>query len=699
MLPLNIAILWHFHQPYYKKEGEYILPWVRLHGVKDYFDLPLLFNEYPKLKHTINLVPSLLMQIDDYINGSTIDKIQKLTLKDPKNLSNNDKSEIIRLFFLCNIDNMMAPYQRFNELYNKAKDRENFIKYAIEQEWMDLQTWYNLTWFGYFSRKKESIRKLFEKGANFSTEDKKLCIDEQFKVLENIKPLLKISALKNQVELSCSPMYHPILPLLCNSEAAKETMPNLPMPNPIFRFPEDALSQIIQAKEYVNSNYGINVKGMWPSEGSISDESLKLIAEADFKWAASDEEILSNSLKGNYRQTDKYFPRKIKIDGKEIAMLFRDHQLSDAIGFTYSRWNHFDAVNDFCHRLRNIKSEIINNYGENALNSAVVPIILDGENCWEYYKENGVPFCRELFSQLSNEYDFRSLTFSEAIETSRINYLPEINNLKAGSWINANFDIWIGEEEDRIAWAFLAIARKRIEEKKNLISKEKYQTALNLIFIAEGSDWFWWYGSRHNVENKDDFDVLFRWYLEQVYLTIDEKVPEELFFPIGDVKNIKFQKKAQSILNLSINGKLSNLENWKNAGIIELDKSLAEMHQVGEILKSMRYGETDNMIGFAFEFKEKINTNSQINLHLIQPIETTFTFENKKFTCFSKNNIHIEKIEYVNDEIIELLISKKNLMQFLIETNSNLKFTITTNTVRTNIIYPRQGYFEMEIRK
>ncbi len=699
MLPLNIAILWHFHQPYYKKEGEFILPWVRLHGVKDYFDLPLLFNEYPKLKHTINLVPSLLMQIDDYISGATIDKIQKLTLKAPEDLTNNEKSEILRLFFLCNVENMIVTHQRFNELYNKAKDKENFVKFATEQEWLDLQVWYNLTWFGYFSRKKDSIKKLFEKGANFSVQEKKLCLDEQIKVLENIKPLLKIISLKNQVELSCSPMFHPILPLLCNSESAKEAMPNLPMPKPIFRFPEDALSQIKQAKEYVNANYGISVNGIWPSEGSVSNETLKLISEAGFKWAASDEEILANSLKENYHNTDKYFPRKIQIEGREIAMLFRDHQLSDAIGFTYSRWNHFDAASDFCQRLRNIRSEIISNCGEDALRYAVVPIILDGENCWEYYSENGVLFCRELFNQLSNEKEFHSLTFSEAIDTERLEYLPPIKSIKAGSWINANFDIWIGEEEDRIAWANLALARKKIEEKKNVISKESYQKALNLIYIAEGSDWFWWYGSRHNVENKDDFDVLFRWYLEQVYLTIDEKIPEEIKYPIGKGKNIQIQTQSQNILNININGKFSNLKNWKNSGVIELDKSLAEMHQVGEILKTARYCESEGMICFAFEFKEVLNTNYNIILNILEPVNLVFSIENKIFTYSSNRNTKPEKIEFANDEIIELQFSKKNILQQLINEKSNLKFTINTITDKSNIIYPRQGSFEMEVRK
>lgn len=698
MPPLNIAILWHFHQPYYKKENEFILPWVRLHGVKDYYDLPFLFQEFPKLKHTINLVPSLLMQIDDYINGSVLDKIQKLTLKDPADLSKEEKSEIARLFFLCNYDNMIAIYPRYKELYEKAKNREKFIDFALDQEWLDLQLWYNLSWFGYFSRQKESIKKLFDKGKNFTDADKILCLKEQKGVLRNISPLLETLAKNKHIELSCSPLFHPILPLLCDSRSAKETLPNVPMPEPIFRFPQDAFFQIEKAKDFVNKRYGIDVQGLWPSEGSISNEALKLIAEAGFKWAASDEEVLANSDKDNYRDLDKYFPRKLRIEDKEIKLIFRDHQLSDAIGFVYSRWNPKDAAQDFCNRLRDIKQKIVSTCGEDALNYAVVPIILDGENCWEYYKENGVPFCRELFEQLSNENEFRSLCFSEAANSSRSSYLAPLESIQAGSWIDGNFDIWIDGEENRVAWSHLALARKKLEEKKELITKEKFEKAINLIYIAEGSDWFWWYCPRHNVENKSDFDMLFRWYLRQVYEAMEEKSPDELNFPIGKSQAPRTKKQTRAISSIKISGKKSNLAQWEDAAFIELDKSFTDMQQVGEILKSLRFAETENYFVFAFEFQETFDLKYKVILKFSYPIEFSFSFEQNKFNYIASGDIELSNIEYASDEIIELLFSKESIAKILKETGAKLQFSINTITGKANITYPRVSFFEMELR-
>ena len=415
MLPLKVAILWHYHQPYYEKDGEFILPWVRLHGVKDYWDLPELFHEFPNIKQTINLVPSLSLQIDGYTSHKMIDKIQRLTLLKPIELSQSDKREVLRLFFLCNEDNMIIPYPGYKELFDKAQDKDIALKTFTEQDWLDLQVWYNLTWFGYFSRERKYIKRLFKKGKDFTEEEKKLVMDVQLDVMSGITPQLKMLQSLKQVEISCTPMYHPILPLVCDTDSALEAMPDAALPELRFKYPEDAKAQIADSLNYYEKKFGIKPCGMWPSEGSVSNEVLNLMIESGVRWAATDESVLATTMNDIYEDTMKYFPGKYHSENGDISLLFRDHALSDAIGFVYSRWNPHDAASDFCNRLTGIRNNLVNKYGDDCLKSAVVPVILDGENCWEFYRNNGLPFMRAFFEQISNSGELKTVTCSEAV--------------------------------------------------------------------------------------------------------------------------------------------------------------------------------------------------------------------------------------------------------------------------------------------
>ena len=173
ILPLRIALLWHQHQPYYRKGNHFILPWVRLHAAKDYWDLPALAEQFPSLKQTINIVPSLLVQLDEYIRYGITDSIQELTLINACDLTRFQKTEILRLFFLCNYTTMIAPYARYNELYSYAvHNQQEAVESFTSQDWLDIQTWYNLTWIGELYKSNNSeLQSLFEK-THFSEEDK-----------------------------------------------------------------------------------------------------------------------------------------------------------------------------------------------------------------------------------------------------------------------------------------------------------------------------------------------------------------------------------------------------------------------------------------------------------------------------------------------------------------------------------------------
>jgi alpha-amylase/alpha-mannosidase (GH57 family) len=534
MKKLKIAILWHQHQPYYKYKNEFLLPWVRLHGVKDYYDLPALMNEYPNVKQTINLVPSLMLQIDDYINNKTLDKIQRLTRINAKHLTEQDKIDILESFFILN-DNLINPNERYRELYNKCNNGLQPIVEMQTQDWLDLQVWYNLAWIGQISRTFPFPKRLFTKQRNFTEEEKLLLLDFHNEILSKIA--IEMASLKQlgQIDISVSPFYHPILPLLCESTSALEAMPGTPMPDPIYNEPDDAKAQIKNSIEYYEKLFKNRPSGMWPSEGSVSNQALELIAEQGILWVATDEGILSASMGNNYKDMYKYFPHELNTPNGTITLFFRDHNLSDKIGFLYSNWNPYDAACNFREELFKIRNEIINTYGKDALDSAVVPVILDGENCWEFYNDNGIHFLKELFSMFSHNTELIETTlFSECLNLPIPDFLPTLNSIKAGSWINADFSIWIGHKDDVKAWNMLSQVRKLVEKNKSKLSPEQLEIIMNEIYIAEGSDWFWWYGPEHNAQNKPDFDVIYRWRIVEIYNMLGIEPPSELFVPIAD---------------------------------------------------------------------------------------------------------------------------------------------------------------------
>ncbi len=536
-LALRVAFLWHNHQPYYEIDGEFLLPWVRFHGIKDYRDLPMLFREYPKVKHIINIVPSLFLQIQQYIQHKKIDKVQKLSFIHADQLTAEEKQGILKQFFVCNEEHLIKPYPRYFELFQKSKNENAMMQFSV-QDFRDLQLWYNLSWFGNFAKKESPVSELFSKGSNFSEEDKLICLEYQLKVMGQILPILTEMQNNGQIEVSTTPFYHPIIPLIINSDAAFEAKPDNPKLEQPFRFPQDADLQVKNARKFYEDIFGSFPIGLWPSEGSISNDSLKLFAGNQFQWAASDESILFASEKPK-TGLEKYFPRKFNRNNNELTLFFRDHNLSDKIGFEYQKWKPQDAANDFIANLLNIRTAILNNYGENGIHAAIVPIIMDGENCWEYYSNNGENFLRELFSRLSETDEIETVRFCDILNDGSNNYLPEIDNIRAGSWINANFDIWIGTNTHLKAWEMLRNARTTFESNRQNLSPEITDEILNEILIAEGSDWFWWYAPYHQSENKQDFDILFRYHIKRIYELMNLQIPDEVNHPIIDSEEQK----------------------------------------------------------------------------------------------------------------------------------------------------------------
>lgn len=688
MIPLKIAVLWHNHQPYYKRNESFALPWARLHGVKDYFDLPELLHDFPNIKQTFNIVPSLIMQLEDYAAGKAEDTVQRLTKIPADILTESDKKEILSFFFQANHENMIKPYKRYRELLERSESG-NALEDFSASDWRDLQVWYNLTWVGQFSRKAGAVRRLFAKGENFAEEDKFIVLDIHLQILGNVTKQLSALSKLGQIEISCSPMHHPILPLLCTNLSALESQPGLPLPNPAFEFPQDADAQIKNAIDFFEGVFGNKPAGFWPSEGSISDKTLELLIKNGVTWAASDEQILNNSIK-DCPPTHKFFPHRFSASKGEIVLFFRDHFLSDRIGFVYSQWQAWDAANDFCHHLHNIRNDIIAAHGEQALNYAVVPIILDGENCWEFYPENGEHFLRELYQMFDNDKLLSTCLLSEAAETA--GFTEPLLSVRAGSWINANFNIWFGYENTRRAWGYLAEARQAVESNKNALSEKALNEAMEDIYIAEGSDWFWWYCDLHTAPNKPDFDVLFRWRLEKIYRGIGIEPPEYLKYPIGDtVAKTALSQPFEQLDFKSADWLL--VDSWNGAGIFEASSAMSAMHQIGEILERALFGSDEENAYFRFELSREMDSSENITLCVKQPKHLTVSLSKDGVSV--KSDAGLTGFSAAIDKSICLSLSKSAILSE--ESDGFIKVIITAISKTGEITYPRQGELLLKI--
>ncbi|MCX6155978.1 MAG: glycoside hydrolase family 57 protein [Candidatus Kapabacteria bacterium] len=686
--PLKIAFLWHQHQPYYKLNSEYILPWVRFHGIKDYLDIPQLLHEFPKIKQTINLVPSLLMQLDEYVDKKVTDKIYRLSQIRASELTESDKIDILGSFFICNQENLINPFPRFKELQERASDKNSALLNFSVQDWLDLQVLYNLTWLGQYSRREPSIYRLFIKGSLFTEYEKQHLLNFHLIILKNIFSELELLVALGQTDLSVSPFFHPILPLLIDSRSVHEALPNVELPEPPFAFPEDAALHIKRAKDYFLTRFSFYPSGMWPSEGSISDKSLELIAATGFKWIASDEDILYNT--SNLGSLLKYFPHRFNTEKGNLTIFFRDHYLSDRIGFVYSNWNPNDASNDFCHYLENIRRDIINNWGEEALNYAVVPIILDGENCWEFYPDNGIHFLKSLYHNLSNNPLIETVLMSDVTKLADNPYCKPMNHIRAGSWINGDFSIWAGKPEDIAAWSMLSKVRNLFEEKKMEMDLSLKNEIMNLFLIAEGSDWFWWYGDEHWAPNKDDFDVMFRTHIRNIYKLLNIDPPDDTNYPIGRLITDEYIQKPRNQISPKINGKSSELNYWKGAGSLNLNAGMSSMHRTGELLSSAIFGFDDSYFYLKLSISRDICENESIDICF----ETT----NNLILKILQNGIESQYqaipkgLIFAKDECIDLAIPIIALKDNSL-VNPLIKLKIYTNQKDSTFNYPSNEWY------
>ncbi|MBM3747358.1 MAG: glycoside hydrolase [Acidobacteria bacterium] len=583
-----LCFLWHMHQPFYKDliSGQYCMPWTRLHALKDYYGMVRMLEEFPQVRVTFNLVPSMLMQVEEYAAGQADDPWLAGALRPAESLSQAELDHLLRGSFAGNPARMIYRYPRYGELYDawRAADRNPQRARLLfgTQAVRDLQVLSQLAWFDeeYLARDAE-VRELAAQGRDFTLGDQQAMARKQREILGAVLPVHREFLERGQIEISTTPFYHPILPLLCDSNIAEVAHPYVPLPSR-FRYPADARLQLERARIYMADRFGAAPAGLWPSEGSVSDEALGLAAEAGFRWAATDNGVLARTLGHAAGVEETYRPHVWRHGGREMRMLFRDHALSDLIGFVYARLGAAEAARDFLGRIRENCRGILA-----AGRDALVPVILDGENAWEYYERNGRPFLRELYRQIDEDPRLEALTVSQAME--RLEPQP-LDHIFPGSWIGANFDIWIGAEEDNRAWEYLLRARRTFDEQAVQVSEENRALAQEELLIAEGSDWCWWYGPEHASDYRAEFDELFRTHLANVYRALNLRPPDELSRPILTLAAKDYHLPPSGPIRPTIDGEVTSYFEWLGAGSYRVEARSGAMHGKRFLMRELFYG-------------------------------------------------------------------------------------------------------------
>jgi alpha-amylase/alpha-mannosidase (GH57 family) len=601
--PLYVAFVWHMHQPYYKHyaSGEYVLPWARLHGAKEYVHMAKVLAEYPGVKATFNFVPSLVEQLHEYAAQRAVDRALVLSRQD--HWSDEDKAYLLSFFFSANWERVIRLYPRYRQLLDLRQQVHGGHGLLSDDYYRDLVAWFNLVWMDPTALRDDAdLRTLVEKDRGFTRAEVDLILRKQRNLVAQVVPLYCRLQESGQIEVTTSPYYHPILPLLVDLDTARRATACLPLPGCSFRYPEDAMEQLRLAVDAHRASFGRAPRGLWPSEGAVCPELLRILPRHGIRWLATDEAVLARSL-GVKIERDPYGnltnPRVLYqpyaalpgdeqgADGQSLAVIFRDHLLSDRIGFVYHGMPGKDAAADLIGRLHAIRERL-----DDSEHPYLASIILDGENCWESYPEQGDPFLHHLYQGLSEAEDLQTVTVSGYLEQ----HAPRetIHEMATGSWIGGNLETWIGEADQNRAWEVLAQVRQELVGWQNAIpgaSLDVLEAAWRQIYIAEGSDWFWWYYS-HNVSIEEPlFDRMFREHLSGVYFIIGRPVPRWLLEPVRSSAEPRDYRATSAYISPHLDaGAEASLE-WSGAGFLDATTSTGAMQRAGSsLLRRLYFG-------------------------------------------------------------------------------------------------------------
>lgn len=535
---VNVVLCWHMHQPQYQDQftRHVHLPWTYLHAIKGYADMAAVVEQIPQSKVVVNFTPVLLDQIDDYIQQfdryfnrgepfndqllaslamATVGPTESLRLFIAKQCIRANEKRLIERF---------SPYHDLVQLARQALNKPGYLAYLDEQFFFDLLVWYHLAWMGETVRDdNETVQRLIRKARGFTSKDRRELLGVIDTLLRSVVPRYRHLAESGQMEISVTPDKHPIIPLMLDFKSTLEAMPNAPLPQRD-RYPggkERAMDHFNQGIRTFERHFGFKPVGCWPSEGALSERTMELLAQVPFQWTATGGGVLSNTRRASNLE-HLCIHHGFQIRENPLTCFFRDDNLSDLIGFTYSGWNETDAVNNLIHHIENIREAC--NYQEDT----IVPIILDGENCWEYYANNGYHFLKELYSRLVEHPGINLTTFRDYIKKHKTR--TKLPTLVAGSWVYGTFSTWIGDPAKNRAWDLLCQAKDDYDRviASGKLAPEIAQRAEEQLAICEGSDWFWWFGDYNPAESVSDFDQLYRTHLKNLYRFLDEPTPSAL---------------------------------------------------------------------------------------------------------------------------------------------------------------------------
>jgi alpha-amylase/alpha-mannosidase (GH57 family) len=541
--PLDVVLCWHMHQPDYREPGggEYVLPWTYLHAVKDYVDMAAHLEAVPEARAVVNFVPILLEQITDYARQVRAYLTEGGPIRDPLLAAlaspalptdPADRLKIIESCLRANRERVIDRYPAFHRLAQMAGWLENHaaaVCYLSDRFLGDLLVWYHLGWLGETVHRGDvRAKRLVAKAQDFTLHDRYQLLELIGELLGGIVERYRRLAQDGRIELSMTPYAHPIVPLLLDLQSAREAEPQLPMPE-LTAYPggaERARWHVAEGLRVFEDHFGMRPAGCWPSEGGVSTAALDLLAGQGMRWAATGEGVLANSLRAAGRRAPKdgkdwlYTPYRVGEQGSHC--FFRDDGLSDLIGFTYSDWHADDAVGDLAAHLERIAD------AGDGRDGRIVSIILDGENAWEHYPENGFYFLSSLYRRLSRHPRLRLTTFSEHLD--RAGAAPALPRVVAGSWVYGSFTTWIGDRDKNRAWDLLGAAKAAYDRvlAAGGVTPERLAALERQLGVCEGSDWFWWFGDYNPASTVSDFERLYRAQLAGLYRLLGEEPPGEL---------------------------------------------------------------------------------------------------------------------------------------------------------------------------
>ncbi len=623
------------HQPDYRdSSGIMQMPWVFLHALKDYYDMPWMMQRHDSLKASFNITAPLIEQLKlYYTHPEESDKFLALWLKQPSSLDGDERKWVIKLCKSTQFDTMVKPFERYAELY----DQERYDN----RELVDLEVLFMLSWCGVYLRTNNLVvQELIDKQRNYSDEDKSILLKELSGFVSGI--FQYYSKLRNDkiITISTTPLNHPILPLLMDMKNAIRANVNTTIPKDYLKLEDDAKLQVLRAKELFKETFKFEADGFWPAEGAVDEKSVELLKSCGIKWIATDEEILFKSLNSDSRDS-LYTP----YNYNGISIGFRDHYLSDLIGFTYRHQDSYSASKHFMHELEKIQDRDKN---------ATVFVILDGENAWEFFQNNGFDFFNALYSDLKN------CSWCETMRMDEVAKLPskKLQNLSPGSWINGSFNTWVGHSEKTRAWELLFITKTDYEHHRDSLSREIDSKIVDSFLAAECSDWFWWYGDDHYTEFGAEFDELFRSHLINIYDLIGISVPSDLFVPIiKDISSGNFWLKPKSDISPIINGKQDSFFEWIGCGVVDESKYFSTMDKERGPIYRIYYGQDDEKIYFAFSGKINKMCSSDSMIIIIDAIN----IKEKIFFDTNKTSYRELKIETACENWLEMSIDRTKI--------------------------------------